>query len=280
MTLPAQFVPTSFSLATVFTWGTSDFLGGYASRRINPFLLTLIVNVGGLVFMVMLAAASHAALLPARSMAWVIAGGALGGGALAIFYRALSMGRMGVTAPISAVLSAAIPTLVSMATEGMPSAIHIIGFLLAGTGIWLISRTEGGGSSEGIGTAVIAGIGFAAFYLCLRQAGQGSALWIASFSRIGGLSVTLVIVALQRRFHQITAAAVGWGVLTGCLDSLGTVLFARASQTGRLDAAVVLSSLYPTVTVLLALLFLHEHFTRWRTVGILAALAAVPMIAA
>jgi transporter family protein len=94
------------------------------------------------------------------------------------------------------------------------------------------------------------------------------------------LSVTLVIVALQRRFHQITAAAIGWGVLTGCLDSLGTVLFARASQTGRLDAAVVLSSLYPTVTVLLALLFLHEHFTRWRTVGILAALAAVPMIAA
>jgi len=73
---------------------------------------------------------------------------------------------------------------------------------------------------------------------------------------------------------------VRWGVVTGCLDSLGTFLFVRASQTGRLDAAVVLSSLYPAVTVVLARVILHEHFTRWRAAGILAALAAVPMIAA
>jgi drug/metabolite transporter (DMT)-like permease len=43
---------------------------------------------------------------------------------------------------------------------------------------------------------------------------------------------------------------------------------------------VVISSLYPAVTVLLARAFLHEHFTRWRVVGLVAALAAVPMIAA
>ena len=49
---------------------------------------------------------------------------------------------------------------------------------------------------------------------------------------------------------------------------------------GRLDEAVVISSLYPAVTVLLARVFLKEHFTRWRFVGLLTALAAVPMIAA
>ena len=48
---------------------------------------------------------------------------------------------------------------------------------------------------------------------------------------------------------------------------------------GRLDTAVVLSSLYPAITVLLARIFLHEKFTRWKTVGMLAALAAIPMIA-
>jgi drug/metabolite transporter (DMT)-like permease len=41
----------------------------------------------------------------------------------------------------------------------------------------------------------------------------------------------------------------------------------------------VLSSLYPAVTVLLARFFLHEHFSRARTIGMVAALAAVPMIA-
>jgi uncharacterized membrane protein len=280
MTSPAQLIPTSFALASVFAWGTSDFLGGCACRRINAFLLTVVVNVGGLVLMVSLAAASHAPLPPLHSVVWMVAGGISGGASLAIFFRALAMGRMGLTAPVAAVLGAAIPTVFSMATEGIPSAVHIAGFLLAGIGIWLISRTEDGSSPEGIGLAVIAGIGFAGFYLCVRQAGSSPALWIASFTRIGGLSITTAIVALQRKFRELTTAAVGWGVVTGCLDSLGTFLFVRASQTGRLDAAVVLSSLYPAVTVVLARLVLHEHFTRWRAAGILAALAAVPMIAA
>jgi len=41
----------------------------------------------------------------------------------------------------------------------------------------------------------------------------------------------------------------------------------------------VLSSLYPAITVVLARVFLHERFTRWKTIGVLAALAAIPMIA-
>jgi drug/metabolite transporter (DMT)-like permease len=56
-------------------------------------------------------------------------------------------------------------------------------------------------------------------------------------------------------------------------------VFIRASQAGRLDEAVVVSSLYPAVTVLLARLLLREHFTRWKLVGMLAALVAVPIIA-
>jgi drug/metabolite transporter (DMT)-like permease len=279
MILPAQLVPTSFSLAAVCAWGTSDFLGGYASRRTNAFLLTTVVNVGGLLLVATLAAASHVPLPSGRSIAWVVTGGILGGTGLAIFYRALAMGKMGLTAPVAAVLGAAIPTIVGIVTEGLPGAVRIIGFLLAGTALWLISRTEDGSRPEGIGLAVIAGIGFAAFYLCIRQAGPGSALWIASFTRIGGLLITGTIVLLQRSPRQLTTAAVGWGVLTGCLDSLGTTMFVRASQTGRLDAAVVISSLYPAVTVLLARLILKEHFTHWKAAGMFAALLSVPMIA-
>jgi drug/metabolite transporter (DMT)-like permease len=68
-------------------------------------------------------------------------------------------------------------------------------------------------------------------------------------------------------------------ILAGCLDVTGTTLFIRANQAGRLDSAVVLSSLYPALTVLLARFFLKEQFTRWKTIGILAAVAAVPLIA-
>jgi uncharacterized membrane protein len=227
-----------------------------------------------------LASAAHAPFPTGRSAAWVLAGGMSGGAALAIFYRALSSGRMGLTAPVAAVLGAAIPAVFSIFTEGLPGKIPLFGFLLAATGLWLITRTEDGNKPEGIGLAVLAGIGFASFYLCVHQAGNASALWIAALTRTGGLIITVLIVLSLRKFRDITPAGIRWGVLTGCIDSIGTILFVRASQTGRLDEAVVISSLYPAVTVLLARVFLKEHFTRWRFVGLVAALAAVPMIAA
>jgi drug/metabolite transporter (DMT)-like permease len=186
---------------------------------------------------------------------------------------------MGLTAPVAAVVGAAIPTVFSMFTEGIPGRIPLMGFFFAAVGLWLITRAEEGTSPDGIGLALLAGVGFAGFYLCVRQAGDCSAWWIATFTRTGGLIVTGMIVLAQRKFSDITSAGVRWGLFTGCVDSLGTILFVRASQTGRLDEAVVISSLYPAVTVLLARVFLQEHFTRWRFVGLLAALAAVPMIA-
>ena len=279
MTVTAQFVPTSFSLAAVFAWGTSDFLGGYAARRANAFLLTSLAHTSGLLLMLLLATATHAQIPSDRSILWAIAGGVSGGGALALFYRALASGRMGLTAPVAAVLGAAVPTIFAMAAEGVPGTVHIAGFVIAAAGIWLISRSEDGSGTDGIGLAAISGIGFAGFYLCISQARDGSALWLAVWSRIGAIAVTGTIVLLQRNFRDITRAAARWGVLAGCLDVSGTALFVRASQTGRLDSAVVLTSLYPAITVLLARLILHEHFTRWKAVGLFAALLAVPMIA-
>jgi len=280
MSATPQFVTAAYGLAAVLAWGTSDFLGGYATRRANALMFISVVDVGGLVVVGTLASATHAAFPTGRTAAWVVAGGISGGISLAIFYRALSSGRMGLTAPVAAVLSAAIPTFFSMFTEGLPGKIPALGFVLAAAGLWLITRSEDGNSPEGIGLAVLAGVGFAGFYLCIRQAGDGAVFWIATLTRAGGLVITALVVLLLRNFRDITAAGVRWGVLTGCIDSLGTILFVRASQTGRLDEAVVVSSLYPAVTVLLARLVLKEHLTRWRFVGLLAALAAVPMIAA
>ena len=287
MSAAPQFATATYGLAAVMAWGASDFLGGWATRRANAFLYTTVVNLGGLVMVVALASVTHAPFPSARSAAWVLAGGISGGAALAIFYRALSSGRMGLTAPVAAVLGAAIPAIFSMFTEGLPGKISLLGFVLAAIGLWLITRTEAnqgqgedGGKPEDIGLAVLAGIGFASFYLCVRQAGDASPLWIASLTRAGGLMITALIVLMIRKFRDITPAGIRWALLTGCIDSAATILFVHASQTGRLDEAVVISSLYPAVTVLLARVFLKEHFTRWRFVGLLTALAAVPMIAA
>jgi drug/metabolite transporter (DMT)-like permease len=279
MVLPSQFLPAGFSLGAVLVWGTSDFLGGYSSRRSNAFVFTTIVHATGLLFMLGIAVANHS-LFPSRAgVAWALAAGASGGIGLAIFYRALASGRMGLTAPVAAVLSAAIPTVFGMFIEGLPRLLQVAGFVIAVVGIWLISRPEDGSRPQGIGTAVVAGIAFAGFYLFMKQAGDNSAVWLSAVSRIAAVTLTGVIVLLGRHRH-ITLQGFGWGMVAGVLDISGSVMFIRATQTGRLDSAVVISSLYPAITVLLARLFLKEHFTRWKLVGMFAALLAVPLIAA
>ncbi|MFI5102305.1 MAG: EamA family transporter [Terriglobales bacterium] len=280
MSVAAQYIPAAYSLTAVGVWGASDFLGGVGARRANAFLFTTIVHMSGLAAVGALALMTHAPFLESSSLAWSLIAGSVGGIALALFYRSLASGNMGLVAPVAAVLGAAIPTIVTAFAEGFPGYRHVLGFILAGIGVWLISRTEGAaGRPEGIGMAVLAGIGFAGFYLCIHQAGNASALWVAGCSRAASLLVTGAFVLFGKHFRAVPTPVLGIAVVAGILDITGSAVFIRASQIGRLDDAVVLSSLYPAITVLLARVFLHEHFSRARTIGMVAALAAVPMIA-
>jgi len=280
-----QIGPTACTVAAVFLWGTSDFAGGYGSRRANAFVLTAFSHICAFALMFSVALAQHGEFPARGSILWAVAAGALGGFSLSLFYRALAMGQMGITAPISALIGAAIPTLVDIALEGAPTRWTIGGFVLAILAIWLITRPEpskedtAAGRPAGIGMAAFAGVGFAGFYLCVHQA-HGSPAWIAAMSRIGSFTATAVAVIVVRAPLTLDRPRIALGALAGFLDITASALFVYASQHGRLDEAVVISSLYPAVTVLLARIFLKEHFSRWRFVGLLAALTAVPLIAA
>ena len=280
-----QFGPAFYSVTAVFLWGAADFAGGYGSRRANAFVLTAFSHVCGFVLMFCVAFGERGIFPTRPSILWALLAGALGGFSLAIFYRALAQGQMGLTAPIAALTGAAIPTLVDIAREGSPSRWTVAGFILAILSIWLITRPDTDGESDdsgrprGVAMAALAGVGFAGFYLCIHEA-SGSPAWVATVSRIGSFSATAVAVAVTRSQLKLDPRAAVLGMTAGFLDITASALFIFANQHGRLDEAVVITSLYPAVTVLLARLILKEHFSRWKVVGLLAALAAVPLIAA
>jgi uncharacterized membrane protein len=276
---------SSSAVMAVFLWGAADFSGGCGSRRANAFVVTAFSHVCAFALMFAIAVSSHGEFPSRSSIAWAIAAGGIGGFALAIFYRTLASGQMGLIAPISALLGAAIPTLADIAMEGAPSRWTVAGFMLAILAIWLITRPESGAEAErsgppkGAAMAALAGVGFAGFFLCIHQA-SGSPLWVAAISRIGSFTTTAIAVAALRAPLALDRKAAALGVTAGFFDITATALFIFASQHGRLDDAVVITSLYPAVTVLLARVFLKEHFSPWRFVGLLAALAAVPLISA
>lgn len=279
MLTPVQLAP-AFALSATCAWGLSDFIGGFASRRANAFLLTTITHVSATTLMTVLALRTHADFPNRHSLTWAAIAGLFGGVALAVFYRALSMGNMGLTAPVAAVLGAGIPAIFGIVTEGMPGVIPITGFVLAGSGIWLISRTEAtSGTPRGISGALLAGLGFAGYYLSIHRAGNANIFWLAGITRSVSLVVTGLIVLAAAQFRPMDRTGVLFAIVTGMIDVTGTTMFIRSSQLGRLDVAVVISSLYPVITVLLARIFLKEHFSRWRMVGLVASLVAVPMIA-
>jgi drug/metabolite transporter (DMT)-like permease len=277
--------PTLYAVAAVFLWGTSDFAGGLGSRRANAFVLTAFSHLCALVLMLVVALSLHDQIPSRESMLWAYAAGAIGGFALALFYGALASGKMGLTAPISALIGAAIPTLADIAMEGAPSRWTTAGFVLAIAAIWLITRPEpqlesdSSGRPKGVAMAALAGVGFAGFYLCVHQA-HGSPAWLAAVSRVGSLTTTSIAVLVTRAPLALDRPRAALGMIAGFFDISASALFIFANQHGRLDEAVVITSLYPAVTVLLARLLLKEHFSFWKVVGLLAALAAVPMIAA
>ena len=281
---PSHLPPAAYSVAAVFIWGAADFAGGYGSRRANAFVLTAFSHACAFALMSLIALGQGGPFPDRISILWAIAAGSIGGFALAIFYRALASGHMGLSAPIAALIGAAIPTMVDIALEGAPGKWSIAGFALAIVAIWLISRPEQQGENDhsghpkGVAAAALAGVGFAGFYLCIHQA-SGSPTWVAAISRIGSFTSTAIAVAVTRAPLRLDRTPAVLGAVAGFFDVSASAMFIFASQHGRLDEAVVITSLYPAVTVLLARMILKEHFTRWRLVGLLAALAAVPLIA-
>jgi drug/metabolite transporter (DMT)-like permease len=252
----SNLAPIGFSLTTTSAWGASNFLGGYASRSANPFFLATITNACALAFMIAVAISVHSPVPSIHARIWGMIAGAAGGLALAIMYGSLSGGRMGLAAPVIAVLSAGIPTIATILREGSPGLWRFIGFALGTLGVCLIGRSPDKTERKSLGLAVLAGCGFAAYSLAIKQAGPGSAMWIEVHSRIAALVATAVATLYGRKLRDLHTRPGIWAAAAGLLDATGSVAFVRASQLGRLDTTVVIASLYPAVTVLLAMLVL------------------------
>jgi drug/metabolite transporter (DMT)-like permease len=90
----------------------------------------------------------------------------------------------------------------------------------------------------------------------------------------------VAIVVVGRRPWRVPRPLLGAVATVAVLDLAGNGLYIMATQTGRLDVAATLSSLYPVTTILLAVAFLGERVTRSHAMGIAAAIAAIALIGA
>jgi len=276
----ADLIAVVFGLASALSWGAGDFSGGLATKRAPVFGVLAIGHGVGLLLLIGLALVSGEPLPAATDLGWGLAAGLAGAIGLASLYRALAVGQMGMVAPLSAVLTAALPALFGALTEGMPGALDLVGFGLALLGIWLVAGTGAvGGARDGLGLAVLAGCAFGIFFILMHRAGASAVFWPLVAARVGSLGFVLPIALGRRQLVRPDLRLLVPVLLSGALDVAGNAFFVLASQAGRLDVAAILASLYPASTVLLAALLLGERVMRVQVIGIVAALAAIALIA-
>jgi drug/metabolite transporter (DMT)-like permease len=283
------------ALAAAVLWGGGDFSGGMGAKNAGGTMggslrVILLSHAASFTVLVVIARWRGDAFPHGAPLAWGIGAGVAGGISLACFYVALSRGAMGASAALSGLLAAAIPAAVSIASEGSPGMLRIVGFLVAGGAIWLIAagpNAEAKSADTGtIWLAVAAGIGFGIYFVSLKMAGVAGVVWPMATARIGSLSVcSLMLLGLslgpktqEIAKGRLNRAAVRWTLAAALLDTSGNLLFIAATRAGRLDVAAVLASLYPASTILLAAWMLSERPTRRQGLGMMVAAAAVVMI--
>jgi drug/metabolite transporter (DMT)-like permease len=270
---------SGLSLLAATSWGGGDFSGGLAAKRASVFRVVAVAHGCGLIATLAMALLTGERIPPAPALWWGAFAGFVGAFGIAALYRALAIGRMGVVAPVAAVVTGVLPVLVGIRTEGMPDLLQFGGFALALISIWLVARpNEQVDSHRGVGLAALAGIAFGLFLIAGKQAGHDGLFWPLVVARSVSTALMMAIVVFLPPDPQPLREVLWPMVLSGVLDSAGNALFIAATRHGRLDVAAVLSSLYPASTVILARVLLKEHIAKLQGIGIACAIAAVGLI--
>lgn len=270
-----------FGLLSALNWGAADFSGGLASRHSSAYGVVIGGQATGLALLLALVNLTGEPVPSLSSWLWGGAAGLCGGVGLSILYRALADGRMSVAAPVSALSATIIPVLVGAGTEGLPELWTFLGFGLALAAIWLISRGEDGAAIrlKELGLPLAAGLTFGLFFVFMHQASRETVLWPIVASRLTSVTSLLAYAFVKKKPWRPMRTHWPLVVLSGVLDIAGNSFYILAGQTGRLDVAAVLGSLYPGSTVALARLVLKERIAHMQAIGILLALAAITLIA-
>jgi uncharacterized membrane protein len=271
------------ALASSLAWGTADFAGGMASRRLPSVTVALVSQLAGFVAL-LVALVVRCGGLDWGSFSLGLLAGAGGGLGLAAFYQALAHGTMSIVSPIAG-CGALVPFTLGLATGERPSTLALVGATMALTGAVIASTEERrvsiGAQRRAVGLAVVAALGFGIFFWFVGLGSRhGEVLSTLVGARFGSLAFLLPLALVRGVPLRIPRTFVVPVAAIGLCDVSANALFALASGHGPLAIVSVLGSLYPVVTVVLAYAILYERLSPLQLGGIVVALAGVVAVSA
>jgi drug/metabolite transporter (DMT)-like permease len=272
-------------LGAALSWGTGDFTGGLASRKTGAYRAVFYSEIIGVFLLLVYLGISGEAFPETRSILFAAFAGVIGTFGLILLYHSMTLGMMSISAPVSALLAAVLPVVVGSFREGLPGMTIFLGFGFALSAVWLVSQSEGSVKDilshlSDLKLPLLAGIGFGLYFIFMHEStSTGARVWPMLASRTGGSILIAAYMLISRTSLKVEdKSAWVFLILNGIFDVGGNVFFVYAGQTGRLDVASVLSSLFSGVTVMLAWIFLKERLTRGQWIGVASALVAIVLM--
>lgn len=277
---PTNILGIFLALFSSASWGGGDFCGGLSTRKHNQYAVLVISALAGILLLILCTLIWPEAFPAWPAPFWAMLAGLCGVVGLGSLYKALSMGHAAAVAPTSAVIGAAIPVTYGIITSGLPKNTQVIGFFLALIGIWLVSKVVGESNkvtTKSLALAIIAGVGFGGYYIAITIASSSQTFTPLVISRSTFFLTTVFLLLLNRgKLGKAASSPVVW--FTGFFDVGGNVLYILSKQFTRIDIAVILSSLYPAITVLFSRMILKEHISRSQWIGVALCFSAVVLI--
>lgn len=275
------------ALFSSLLWGTADYLAGNLSKKYRSIAVTGVSQFFGLIFgVIALLVGSflgHKLIAPNLSFDGYFIPGLLAGvsgfiGLLA-FYTGLATGRMGVVSPISS-LSVLIPLTVAYVNGERANTQQVFGISIALLGAFLASGPEikGGLPIRPIIYAVIAAFGFGGALTFIAIGARVDSLHTMTSMRVASVLIVILIALRFRSVGGFTKSSIPVLIFIGIADFLANLLLGIATTKGLVSIALVLGSLFPIVTALLAFKFLHERLHKVQYFGIFFAIFGVVLI--
>lgn len=271
-----------FALLAAAAYGVSDFVGGLASRRI-PAIAVLMASYPIGTVLIAAALPVYGGPISAGTLAWSLSGGAAGLVGVALLYYALGQAPMNVISPVTAVMTAVVPIVAGVLQGERPRLLAWIGIVLGLVAVTLITRQPADHPHGPIGwrpltMAVLSGVGFGAYFICLARTDEDSGLWPVVLSRMMAVLLVVPLAAALAGFVRIPRPVLALAAVAGILDAVANLAFLLASRHGLLSLSSVITALYPAGTVLLAVLILKERTGTVQRVGLGVAAAAVVLL--
>lgn len=287
-------------LTSALVFGSADFFGGLASKRISPIRVTAIGAASGLI-----ALFAAEALIGGRWSWEAVFYGGLSGvtGALAItlLYGCLAIGPMSILSPLTALVSAFIPLMAGVLRGERMQPIGYVAIGIALVAVVLVGFVKEKGavhpSLKAILMAVGSGtmIGIFLILIDLTPDDAGLVPLIANRAVNGVImfaAVGVIALLVHRRSHRVETPGAPIGMLSlgwkagfwfaaaaGVIDATANSILLLGLRIGDLSVMAVLAALYPAGTIILAAIVLRERIAPLQVAGLVLALVAAAMLA-